>query len=402
MSSSSVIRARVLGAIAAGLTVGCRADERAAPAPEVATVAPVATPAAQPPAPVAPAPASAPTPQAASAAPEPPAREPKPTCAAPTETCLDPRTPPPGTQVPNPGGYPYDKDGCLPADYVGHVCNALTVLSGPRVKGKKCCYTVCEGPVPPCGRPLVVGGVARVAPARPRNDWLAPTHAGSAAISEGLRAELRDAWLADAALEHASIASFARFSLELLAVGAPPDLVSDVHRAALDEIEHARLCYAMAARYGDRVAAAGPDRLPLGGVAVRAELGEIAAAAVTEGCLGETLAAAAARRAGERCEDEDARAALARIAEDELRHAELAWRFVAWAIREGGEPVRAQVAAAFAAGLPRFGAPAARDDFHRAELLAHGRLDATELARVSREVEDDVLVPCRDALLARA
>jgi hypothetical protein len=37
-----------------------------------------------------------------------------------------------------------------------------------------------------------------------------------------------------ALFQHASVASFARFSLELLALGAPPDLVAAAHAAALD------------------------------------------------------------------------------------------------------------------------------------------------------------------------
>ena len=47
----------------------------------------------------------------------------------------------------------------------------------------------------------------------------------------------------------AEIASFARTSLDLLALGAPADLVAETHRAALDEIEHARIAYALASAF---------------------------------------------------------------------------------------------------------------------------------------------------------
>ena len=62
-------------------------------------------------------------------------------------------------------------------------------------------------------------------------------------------------------------------------------------------------------------------------------------------CVAETLAAVDVRR---RAEDGDAteRAALLAIADDEDRHAELAWRTLAWGIRSGGTPARAALAAA--------------------------------------------------------
>ncbi|MCA9546694.1 MAG: ferritin-like domain-containing protein, partial [Myxococcales bacterium] len=55
------------------------------------------------------------------------------------------------------------------------------------------------------------------------------------------RARLADHWTRQALAEHASVASFARFALHLMAVGAPPDLLVATHQAGLDEIEHARL-----------------------------------------------------------------------------------------------------------------------------------------------------------------
>ena len=50
-------------------------------------------------------------------------------------------------------------------------------------------------------------------------------------------------WLAAALAEHASVASFSKFALELLAVGAPASLLQRAHQAALDEIRHAQLSF---------------------------------------------------------------------------------------------------------------------------------------------------------------
>ncbi len=55
------------------------------------------------------------------------------------------------------------------------------------------------------------------------------------------REALADRWTRDATYEHASIASFARVTLDLLALGAPAALVSGAQRAGLDEVEHARI-----------------------------------------------------------------------------------------------------------------------------------------------------------------
>src|SRR5262249_45609125 len=145
----------------------------------------------------------------------------------------------------------------------------------------------------PGGRPYLVEDVARTAPPRRgagSDGWIHGEEACVEGLSAAERAALAAAWARDALLEHASGASFARFSLALLAGGAPADLVALAHEAALDEIEHARLCFALASRYAGEEIAPGP--FPLGGeVAVGGSLREIAVSTVREGCIGETMAA---------------------------------------------------------------------------------------------------------------
>src|SRR5262249_15316705 len=90
--------------------------------------------------------------------------------------------------------------------------------SGPtRTAMGQCCYEMemmlCLGG----GRPCVIDGQARVAPPARGPGW---AHGASPAV-DGLtpddRAALAAAWTADGLLEHASVASFSRFSLALLA-----------------------------------------------------------------------------------------------------------------------------------------------------------------------------------------
>src|SRR5690606_25878949 len=76
----------------------------------------------------------------------------------------------------------------------------------------------------------------------------------------------------------------------------------------------------------------------LGGLAsadARLEGGRVARAvvdAVREGCIAETLAAHEAACLAGHADDPQVAAILRRIADDEARHAALAWRFVAWAL----------------------------------------------------------------------
>ncbi|WP_437522286.1 ferritin-like domain-containing protein [Sorangium sp. So ce726] len=266
---------------------------------------------------------------------------------------------------------------------------------------EQCCYMIVPEGSSSCGtgRPFLVGARALHAAAVPGAAWRAAdeTAPDVRGLSAEARATLARAWTSDALLEHASVASFGRFALELLAVGAPPELVEAAHRAAIDEIRHARLCFALAGAYGG--APVGASAFPFGGaVAVSADLAAVAASAVREGCVAETLAAVLAAEQLGHAQDPAVRAALTAIAADEARHAELAWRAVAWAVATGGAEVRAAVIDAFAAGeevLAGFVSGAAAGS----ELTAHGRLGAAEIAAALRRALDEVVRPAAAALL---
>lgn len=120
----------------------------------------------------------------------------------------------------------FTEDGCLPRSKVQPLPDPA--LTGPVREGDTCCYEFCRGAV--CGRPLLVDGRARVASVAsapslsPGTGWTSdvePSERVSARPS-ALATSLAAAWREDACMEHASVASFARFTLELLAFGAPP------------------------------------------------------------------------------------------------------------------------------------------------------------------------------------
>ena len=282
----------------------------------------------------------------------------------------------------------WDKNGCLPPTAVHNGC-CNPASAGPTFKGGQCCYSFCEGAC--CGRPLVVDGAPRVAHVLARSDWGGAAHARSS-LDEATRAALASAWLEDARMEHASVASFARFALELLSVGAPADLVAAAHRAAQDEIRHAELGFAIASRFAG--APVGPAALDLHGAKLAEGLPEIVAAVVREGCVGETLAALLASEAASAATDPFIRDALRTIAADEASHAELAWRFLRWAIDRGGDATREAATRAFqeaqrGIGLPA-GAPVGTDV---AAWRAHGRLGAAEARAVAVEVMEQIVLP---------
>ena len=95
---------------------------------------------------------------------------------------------------------------------------------------------------------MIIDGEARLAEPATRSDWCSARPVGeTVAVDAATRRALREAWLADALLEHASIASFSRFTLELMALGAPPSLVAASLAAGDDEIRHARACFSLSA-----------------------------------------------------------------------------------------------------------------------------------------------------------
>ena len=189
-------------------------------------------------------------------------------------------------------------------------------------------YT-CESWASQCGRPLSDGrGQAHMAATVPGAGWCGPMDAARV-LAEPMDGEAAAAhWSHIGALEHASVASFSRHMLELLSLGTPADLIAGVQVALADEVAHARLAYGLASAYAG--APVGPGILDPTCVPQRSGWRQIFRGVVAEGCLGETLAAAEARWAASRVADPAVRAVLSRIADDEARHAALAWKTAVW------------------------------------------------------------------------
>lgn len=198
-----------------------------------------------------------------------------------------------------------------------------------------------------------------------------------------------------ALMEHASVAAFARFQLDLLAVAAPPDLVAAAAEAGRDELQHARLCFSLASAY--RGSSLAPGHLSLEGCAASADLATIVETTVLEGCVGETVAAREARELAREVSDPVLAGVLATIAEDEARHAALAWRFVQWALTRDAarvRPVLDRILLALSLDANEE-CGVSKDDRTRYGLLGNEATQANGLLALR-----DVVVPCAQALLA--
>lgn len=216
-----------------------------------------------------------------------------------------------------------------------------------------------------------------------------------------LRARVAQGWLEQALMEHASVAAFARFSLQLLSLGAPAELVSEASQALADEIRHARECFALARRHGGRDV--GPGPLPLGGALHELGLTEIVLGTIAEGCIGETIAALEAAEAHAHCQDEATRNVLERISADETQHAQLAWRLVAWALERGPASLREAVAAGFErelSAVPSSSSSTITLSPGEHPLLLHGLVGPELRGALRVRVLHDVVAPSVRALLS--
>lgn len=172
------------------------------------------------------------------------------------------------------------------------------------------------------------------------------------ASREGLAAR----WRENGRTEHASVAAFARLTLDLLGLGAPPTLVAAAQRDALDEVRHAEVCFALARAIDGRAVSPGafPEAAHLPSLSrVRAvALASLAVDSLIDGAINEGVSARLAAAVALRCEEGAFRDALKTIAADEGRHAAHGWDVVEWCVAEGGAPVLHALNGALS-GLPR-------------------------------------------------
>lgn len=255
-----------------------------------------------------------------------------------------------------------------------------------------CCYDV-EVSMWAEGRPFRVAQAPRTAPTQDHPAWCSAAPDESCELSQAPRA-IALAWQRRGLAEHASVAAFARFSLQLLQLGAPPELLTEAAVAMADETRHAQQCFGIARAMG---VAAGPGPLDTAGALDQGlDPKAILTDLLIEGCLGETLAAAEAAEEARLCDHSQLRDVLTQISQDEGRHAALSWRAARWLLSahpELRDHARAVLSTPFPPAADRApGVTAVRS--HRFGILSPAARD-----RLAQDVTRRVLAPATAALV---
>jgi hypothetical protein len=248
------------------------------------------------------------------------------------------------------------------------------------------------------GRPFLVAGAPRVAPPTRNGErvWSSALLPDVEALSADRRRLLAERWTHLGQLEHASIAAFARFAMQLLSLGAPAELLADTSAAMQDELIHARLAFGLASAYaGEPI---GPGPLAVDGALDDVELEEIVGTLFEEGCVGETFAAVVAQQERARACDPVVRGVLSQIASDEQRHGLLAWRALSWMLSSERGDVAAAVLAKRVERCERelAGAEEAEPPTVRAGTYV---LTSAEVSWTRARVLGEVVLPCARGLL---
>ncbi|HXX68337.1 MAG TPA: hypothetical protein VEK07_14195 [Polyangiaceae bacterium] len=202
---------------------------------------------------------------------------------------------------------------------------------------------------------------------------------GTVDVDASLRASVAAQWRENAKTEHASVAAFARLTLDLMALGAPAHLLAAAQRDALDEVRHTQMCLSLASAVDGAPHEPAPfPEVHLSGRPFPSRtlaLASLAAHSLVDGALHEGLSARVVSRLARLAHAKPVRDVLARIAADEGRHSAHGWQVVEWCVTVGGAPVLCAVQGA-ASALPhqvRASMPAAAEDGSWQRWGIHGR-----------------------------
>jgi len=160
---------------------------------------------------------------------------------------------------------------------------------------------------------------------------LAAADATGGTIVSGTEAEasLGAEFAAMAELEAASVFAFERLADELASHGAPAALVAEARRSAWDEVAHTGMMKDLAEHFGSQAAVSWPTMSAAGTSGAR-DLFAIAVENAVEGCVRETFGALQATHQALHAVHPFVVSVMRTIAEDETRHAALAWDVAAW------------------------------------------------------------------------
>ncbi|MBS2016197.1 MAG: ferritin-like domain-containing protein [Deltaproteobacteria bacterium] len=218
------------------------------------------------------------------------------------------------------------------------------------------------------GRQIRSLGAIHLPPVEEGEAWTQLARGGELALepatlaeAASTRAALAAQWRENGRTEHASVAAFAKLTLDLVALGAPPDLVAAANRDALDEIRHAELCFGLARALDGKAESPGAfAQAKTGRTLPRTRtmaLAELAVDSLVDGALHEGISARIVAKLARRCADPKIASMMKEIAADEGRHARHGWDVVRWCLAEGGVPVAKALAGALSSLPAKMSSP---------------------------------------------
>ncbi len=215
-----------------------------------------------------------------------------------------------------------------------------------------------------------------------------------------------DAYRVLATGEYDAVDGFSRLTASLCWHGAPFDLIAASASVPADEIRHADGAVRMAALCAgitpEEVAIAAEQRLSGRGREVRMDLTTLDDVMARSVAIGESLAGALLSTSIDGATDPVARALLASLLSDEIRHARLGWYYLAWRAPRWSATERQRLATSVGRDVARMevrfasGRDAPRGSKRASRAL--GVLDTDRQRNAILEVMEDQVVPGLDAL----
>ncbi len=228
--------------------------------------------------------------------------------------------------------------------------------------------------------------------------WAATT---AGALTDAERERLAATWTRRAAAEYLAVSTFSVLAIDLVAAGAPADILSLCLRAGIDEVRHAELCLRMIEIYGGKQILPPPGMSSLPDDPTRPRLLQALANTMLVSCVSETYATTILSATRDLTVDPVAEAVLTSIYSDEVMHARLGWSYLRYALDRGGPSAIAAAAAMVPIAL-RGVANVVERERPTGEVTdrvrEHGLMTAAEEREIFSSCVREVLVPGFEAL----
>lgn len=223
----------------------------------------------------------------------------------------------------------------------------------------------------------------------------------AAALAPAERGRLAETWTRRAAAEYLAVSTFAVLAIDLVAAGAPADVLSLAMRAGIDEVRHAELCLRMVEIYGGRRIQPPPGMSSLPDDPERPKLHQAVANTMLVSCVSETYATTVLTATRDLTTDPVAHAVLTSIYSDEVMHARLGWSYLRYALERGGQGVIDAAAAMVPVALRGVANVVERErpvGEVTAAVRGHGLMTPAEERVIYSSCVREVLVPGFEAL----